>query len=221
MVCMSAERYLAIRHPMKMRRICSEKRIKQVIVLTWILAIISMCPLIIFKKLDTIDIGGLTISFCSEFWPSNNHRMAYDMFLFIAVYIIPGFFIVMLYTLIGCSLCKPDHQLQRASSCMSNEVRVMASRRKLARMMVIVSIMFAICWMPYFIITTCLNFKLEPETKATMLSLYPFALLLGHSNSAQNPILYCCMHRGFHDFVAALLKCQCSRHGLKRTVSIV
>jgi len=215
-VCMSTERYFAIRHPMKVRRICSEQNVKIAIVGTWVLAIIIMCPLVIFKRLEThtfnLDmLNGtqeMTWRRCSENWPSLSDRIAYDIFLLFIVYIIPGFIVIVLYSLIGCSLCRQNHALNRANSVVSNDIKVMASRRKLARMMIIISILFALCWLPYFIITICFDFSVT--LSGTLSKLYPFALLLAHSHSAQNPILYCFMHRGFYEFLVKLVRCQFS-----------
>ncbi|KAK3090934.1 hypothetical protein FSP39_015878 [Pinctada imbricata] len=221
-VCMSAERYVAIRHPMRIRTLCSEKRITQAIILTWITAIIIMIPLVIFKRLYIEYPLGmkdlLQIPYCLERWPSEYGRKSYNIFLLFIVYIIPGIIVMVLYSRIGCSLWRQDHDLQRANSCINNDSKVMGSRRKLARMMIVVSLLFAVCWMPYFILLVSSDFIKEAEAQRTMNSIYPFALLLGHSNSAQNPILYCFMHRGFHNFVRNLFFCQCDRMKASRMV---
>lgn len=236
-VCMSTERYFAIRHPMKVRRIFSEQNVKIAIVGTWVLAIIIMCPLVIYRRLKThtlyfdmlngtsegFDLNMLNgtqeiTSFCIENWPSHSDRIAYDIFLLFIVYIIPGFIVVVLYSLIGCSLCRQNFALNRANSIVSNDIKVMAGRRKLARMMIIISVLFALCWLPYFIVTICFDFNVT--LFGTLPTLYPFALLLAHSHSAQNPILYCFMHRGFNDFLVKLVRCQFSSIGHRRQVCI-
>lgn len=216
---MSTERYFAIRHPMKVRRICNERNVKIGIFLTWILATIIMCPVIIYKRLlvkehfivlfnksNMPELRTFQNKVCQETWPSNSDKVAYDVFLLFIIYIIPGFIVVVLYSLIGCSLCKQNLDLNRANSVISNDVKVMASRRKLARMMIVISILFALCWLPYFIIIICFDFHVTFTD--TLGILYPFALLLAHSHSAQNPILYCFMHRGFYEFLTKIARCQ-------------
>ncbi|XP_071177228.1 QRFP-like peptide receptor [Mytilus edulis] len=224
-VCMGTERYFAIRHPMKVRSICNEFNVKVAIAVTWILAIIIMCPMVMYKRLvvdqhvfifnstdylfnGTQEIPSFHRETCQEDWPSTSDKIAYDIFLLFIVYIIPGFIVVALYSLIGCSLCRQNHALNRANSVISNDVKVMASRRKLARMMIIISVLFALCWLPYFIIIMGTDFY--EDYRNTLAKLYPFALLLAHSHSAQNPILYCFMHRGFLEFLTKLARCQFS-----------
>ncbi|XP_060070358.1 QRFP-like peptide receptor [Ylistrum balloti] len=216
-VCMSVERYLAIRHPMRMRTLCDPRRVKQVILLTWVVAIITMCPLAMYKKLEKHNLPFIEVSYCVEDWPSQRAKYGYELFLFFIVYIIPGFLVVGLYTVIGCSLWKQDNTLQRANSMVNNEARIMGGRRKLARMMIVISILFAVCWLPYFIINLCILFSLD---RSIPMSLYPYALLLAFSHSAQNPLLYFFMHRGFHDFVWRLIRCQCQQLRNSRQVSV-
>ena len=83
-------------------------------------------------------------------------------------------------------------------------------------MMIILSLLFAACWLPYYIINLCLNF--DPSMSSQLIPLYPFTVLLGHSNSAQNPVIYCLMHRGFQQIVMRIVRCQCG--GLVRKVGI-
>lgn len=218
---------------MKVRRICNERNVKIAIFLTWILAIIIMCPLVIYKRLLEVkpppvwlfnssnmpEIKLFAREVCQETWPSYSDKIAYDVFLLFIIYIIPGFIVVFLYSLIGCSLCKQNHDLNRANSVISNDVKVMASRRKLARMMIIISILFALCWLPYFIIIICTDFHVTFID--TLGKLYPFALLLAHSHSAQNPILYCFMHRGFYEFLTKIARCQFAGIKNRRQVGII
>ncbi|ESO94606.1 hypothetical protein LOTGIDRAFT_71923, partial [Lottia gigantea] len=208
-VCMSVDRFVAIRYPMKSRQIFTVKKTKQLILTTWLLAIGVMVPLILVRKLDDYNlvVNDLSISYCVEQWPSTEYRQIYDVFLFCFIYIIPGVAVMLLYALIGCRLWVKDTSLSRQNSYMNNEVKIMMSRRRLALMMIIISVLFAVCWLPYYILNLLMVFS--PRISRKVIPLYPFALLLGHSNSAQNPILYCFMHRKFKECIFRLVKCQC------------
>lgn len=222
-VCMSIDRYFAIRYPMRSRAACNHTRVKQLIVLTWILAAVVMAPLLVVRKVEVHKIDEyVTLYFCQEDWPSFRDRQIYDVFLLFCAYIVPGGIVVILYIRIGCSLWKPDHALQRENSVVSNEVRMLTSRRKLARMMIVISLLFAFSWMPYFIVNVTMDFlSNEKEHRSNLFAVYPFALLLGHSNSAQNPLLYCVMHRGFNNFLQKLVRCRCKDLGFPRQVNII
>ena len=53
-VCMAFDRYFAISHPMKNRRIFTVRRVKQLIVVTWVLAAILVIPLLVVRKVSPI-----------------------------------------------------------------------------------------------------------------------------------------------------------------------
>ncbi|GFS10474.1 orphan G-protein coupled receptor 58 [Elysia marginata] len=79
---------------------------------------------------------------------------------------------------------KPSvYRLCGLANSVSNQDEVLLMRRRLALMMIIISILFAACWLPYYICNICLDF--EVDTATHLIDLYPFAILLGHSNSAQ------------------------------------
>lgn len=59
------------------------------------------------------------------------------------------------------------------------------SRRRLANMLVAMVIVFAICWAPYVVLRIC------SEAGVTVSAhILPFCLLLGHTHSAINPLVY-------------------------------
>ncbi|KAL0279654.1 UNVERIFIED_CONTAM: hypothetical protein PYX00_001160 [Menopon gallinae] len=59
------------------------------------------------------------------------------------------------------------------------------SRRRLANMLVAMVIVFAICWAPYVVLRICSEAGLTVSA-----SILPFCLLLGHTHSAINPLVY-------------------------------
>ncbi|XP_054278573.1 cholecystokinin receptor type A [Macrosteles quadrilineatus] len=67
------------------------------------------------------------------------------------------------------------------------------SRRRLAQMLVALVVVFATCWLPY--VTLRIYSVTSSSDPALIQSLLPFCLLLGHTHSAINPIVYWFLNR--------------------------
>lgn len=176
-----------------------------------------------YKRLKDLpsELDITSIQYCIETWPSKQDQMIYNIFLLFIIYIIPGLVVIVLYSLIGFSLCRKDDRLQRSNSIVNGQYDdiVMVNRRRLARLLIILSVLFALSWMPYFLLSLFLYLDLSVESQQIMNQIYPFALLLGHSNCAQNPILYSFMHKGFHKFTSQIFRCRCDKVNEGRLVS--
>jgi 7 transmembrane receptor (rhodopsin family) len=94
---------------------------------------------------------------------------------------------------------------------------ITASRRRVARLLIVVAVLFASSWLPYHAVSLYFNFvkKNEPVSLAVL----SVALLLGHSQSAQNPIVYCIMSTTFRRAMISALHCR--RPCLVREVKLV
>ena len=208
-MALSVDRYIAIRHPVKSRRFSTKTHVKFAIVLIWVLACGIMVPLAVVKTLSTSDtIMGLEkFSYCHEKWPSPTSRRLFDIFLFVFIYVIPGVIVTSSYTVTGCHLLSSEELLQRQNSDVCHSYKIMAGRRRVARMLLILAILFAVSWMPYHAVNLYMNFSSKREASNSLMTL-SFALMLGHSHSAQNPILYCLTNNSFKRGMIGLLKCQ-------------
>ena len=58
-----------------------------------------------------------------NFFPSQGHEMAYNLFTISAVYILPLTVIIVVYTLILCEITRKARQSQRESHCQFNSVQ--------------------------------------------------------------------------------------------------
>lgn len=211
------ERYLAIRHPVSSRRLFTTLRVKVTLFLIWCTAAGIMLPLFLVRTLEYYSLSdGVTLAFCHERWQDlGNIRLGYDIFIFIAIYFVPGAIVIFAYSSIGCRLLSHDESLRR--QCSSSKGRpsqqahdpIMAGRRRVARMLMVLAVLFAVSWLPYHTVSVYLNFVHENNLEARIsLATLSVSLLLGHSHSAQNPIIYCVMSDSFKRGMTAILKCR-------------
>ncbi|KAJ8305939.1 hypothetical protein KUTeg_016484 [Tegillarca granosa] len=151
---LSVDRYLAIKHPIIFRRISRTGVALKFIILIWIVSMGIMAPLIFMRQVDTVMIiPEEPIYLCTEIWPEHFHRQIFDVFLFVIVYIVPGFIICLSYGCIGKELWKEDRSLQRTESHISQGIgnHVMTGH-------------------------------FSKEYARSFLKVLPFTILLGHSN---------------------------------------
>lgn len=209
---LSVDRYLAINHPMTFTTFSKDKKtIKIVISIIWIISFGTMVPLLIARKLDEflLPIVGETLYFCKESWSDPWKRQLYDVILFLLMFVIPGLLITVSYSQIGRQLWTENRDLCRNDSKVGKELaeRVMTGRRRVARMLVFVAILFGVCWMPYHLLTLYIDFEVDIKNSYALEAL-PFTILLGHSNSAINPVIYCFMNKSFRKNTLKVLKCR-------------
>ena len=68
-MALSVERYLAIRHPVTLRRLLTPERLRAVIVVIWTLSVGVMLPLTVVRSVDHYPLLGQMITVCHEHWP--------------------------------------------------------------------------------------------------------------------------------------------------------
>jgi hypothetical protein len=172
-----------------------------------------MVPLALVRDVEITPLEHLeTLPFCTERWVYVE-KPVYMTCLMVFVYVIPGGVITISYSFIGCQLIMTDEGLHRIDSrAVQDQTRaLMQSRRKVARMLMCLAILFAFCWMPYNICS--LYIDLRDEMDVVSLTALPFTLCLGHSNSALNPVLYWFMNKSFRKAVRRKFGCRRRRSG--------
>ena len=85
-------------------------------------------------------------------------------------------------------------------------------------MLWVVAGLFAVSWLPYHAVSLYLNFVSDNDT--VLLTVLSVALLLGHSQSAQNPIVYCVMSSAFKHAMASVLRCSRQRQQQQHSIHL-
>uniref|UniRef100_A0A3B4ZF93 Neuromedin-K receptor-like n=1 Tax=Stegastes partitus TaxID=144197 RepID=A0A3B4ZF93_9TELE len=188
MSAIAIDRYMAIIHPLKPR--LSAKATMGVIVCIWSLAVVLAFPLCYFSTTRTLPRRTL----CYVAWP----RMADDPFMYhiivtVLVYLLPLVVMGITYTIVGVTLW--GGEIPGDSS--DNYHGQLRAKRKVVKMMIIVVVTFALCWLPYHIyfIVTGLNKRLSKWKYIQQV--YLSVLWLAMSSTMYNPIIYCCLNNRF------------------------
>lgn len=206
---MSIDRYMAIRHPMAFRKVFNKSTTLFVIVILWIVALSIFAPLIWVRQVAPLGIPASNMNlagFCYEKWSDSRLRLIYGVLCFVFVYAIPGTVVVLAYSLTGCRLCaiSPpfDGPGNEGMASTRQGTRLVRERRRVARILLLLAVLFAFCWLPYNVVSLLFDLGINKN-----IELFSYTLLLGHANSAINPILYCFMTRNFRRAVRELVLC--------------
>ncbi|KAI0237676.1 Orexin receptor type 1 [Lamellibrachia satsuma] len=203
----SAERFYAIRRPLQALAVARRHRLRWIIACIWIVAALAVLPGALMRREHiVIQVSSLTVSKCVESWPAPALKHAYNFTLVGVLYAAPIVFVSVGYLRIAASLWKTDSRLhadcQAARSSSFNSSK--AARRKVAKMLFVMALLFAVSWLPIHCLGIVIDF-LRPQQLAThgdlLFHLHSYALWLGHANSVFNPACYYVMNRRFRSAV--------------------
>ncbi|XP_067614674.1 somatostatin receptor type 2-like [Eurosta solidaginis] len=189
LLIMSADRYIAVCHPISSTSYRTLQRSKMVSAIAWLTSAILMLPVIIFA--DTVQMGE-HIS-CHIKWPEIGHQetgFTFIMYVFSLGFATPLIFILCFYTLVIRKL--------RTVGPQNKSKEKKRSHRKVTRLVLTVITVYILCWLPFWISQLVLIATTQTEC-ATRLEIAIFLLVgcLGYSNSAMNPFLYAFLSENF------------------------
>lgn len=185
LTALSVTRFWAVVKPLQ--RQLSVKQASSVIALLWIMATSSVIPYIIYLKL-TRSSGA-----CDEEWPLHEQRKIYTASLLVIQYILPIVIIFICYLRIAYALTKG--QTKTANRTLAKARGKEA--RKVIKMLVIVTLTFAILTLPSSIMWMWLDFG-EADKKFTYFwDVMEVLNVLDFLNCASNPIIYSFCNESF------------------------
>ncbi|XP_064179636.1 somatostatin receptor type 5 [Anguilla rostrata] len=174
---MSIDRYLAVVHPIRSTKWRRPRVAKMINATVWSLSFVVVLPVIIFS--DVQD----QFNTCNMNWPEPKAAWSTAFILYTAIL---GFFgpllvICLCYLLIVVRV--------KSAGVRAGFTKRRKSERKVTRMVVIIVVVFVLCWLPFFIINMVNLVFILPEN-SLMAGVYFFAVILSYVNSCANPLLY-------------------------------
>ncbi|XP_076315738.1 orexin receptor type 2-like [Tachypleus tridentatus] len=223
----SVDRWYAICYPLEFKS--STTNTKVIIIFIWTISFLLVLPEAIvldIQKHPNIKVETYYLTDCSYTWDGRYTRI-YQMYIFIALYILPFILMSVVYCQIARVLWNRDipgssettlHHHARRGRTGELETDVVnpncegqiRSRRKAAKMLISVVILFGLCYLPVHLINTLRYTVGIPQSDATSV-----ASLLSHwlcyANSAANPIVYNFMSGKFRKEFKNSFACLCFR----------
>ena len=187
------EKYLSIAHPVS-HRLIRKGTVKAAILLVWLVAaFLGFLPFIWIDK--TFDSSG------------NKYFVGYLIFCLVAVFALPYSFMLYAFVTIFRTL---SARLKRRSKYCSHPQKLVARERKCMAIFVTMAVVFAVCWLPYFLLMLLLR---TSDTKSAAFETAAHAIIvIRYMTSVINPLLYSLLRPDFKAAAKRLLKkakCYC------------
>ncbi|XP_068755451.1 neuropeptide SIFamide receptor-like isoform X2 [Montipora capricornis] len=209
MMFISFERFYAVFFPL---REAIFQRPKILSTMIWVLSFALMFPYVFLFNVTFVPV---TNSYYCGLGPSKDLSLneVYRVFkilhilIFAVVYALPLFITIVIYTLICRKLVR-----RKIPGNMTDSKRAVVekSRRNVVRLLVVICVVFALCWFPTYINHFYMFVRPDQRHKLPPVVIFVF-FWIGHANSAINPCLYILLNKGFRKTLFAFLRNLCGR----------
>ncbi|XP_042208152.1 somatostatin receptor type 2-like [Homarus americanus] len=186
---MSADRYIAVCHPISAPKFRTPMISKLVSLTAWTTSALMIVP--VFMYSNTLEVYDLIN--CNIFWPDSfgiSGEFVFTLYSFILAFGLPLTLIFIFYGLV----------LQKLKSVgpKSKSKEKKKSHRKVTKMVLTVITVYVMCWLPYWVLQLVLIFS-PPRVGQSpfMVVLFLISSCLSYINSAINPILYAFLSENF------------------------
>uniref|UniRef100_A0A8C3XHY9 Orexin receptor type 2 n=1 Tax=Cyanoderma ruficeps TaxID=181631 RepID=A0A8C3XHY9_9PASS len=235
--CIALDRWYAICHPLMFKS--TAKRARNSIIIIWILSCIIMIPQAIVMECSSVfpGLANKTTLFtvCDEHWGAEVYPKMYHTCFFLVTYMAPLCLMVLAYLQIfrklwcrqipgTSSVVQKKWKPQQPSaqprglgqstkskiSAVAAEIKQIRARRKTARMLMVVLLVFALCYLPISILNVLkrvFGMFNHADDRETVYAWFTFSHWLVYANSAANPIIYNFLSGKFREEFKAAFSC--------------
>ena len=204
MAYIAIDRYQAIMSPMGWR-ISTTIGTKWGIFLIWLMSIIFSIPYVVFSR--TVELRGLDKDWifyrCRMVWPEpkGTYKQTINVTTFILQFAIPFVILSVLYVIIGLKIWSRE---TIGATTIEQQNRQMIAKRRTIFMLLLVAIVFAVCWLPLNV-----YYLLEDFAQYHNTNLKIGFHWLAMSSVCYNPFIYFCLNRRFKQVLKSLSCCLC------------
>ncbi|XP_054724244.1 allatostatin-A receptor-like [Uloborus diversus] len=207
LVLMSLDRFLAVVHPIASMSVRTVKNALVAISVMWAVIVVACVPALQSHGQVSYTIENTEFSVCVFLSNEGYSYMAYQICFFLSSYIVPLGLIFVLYMLM----------LKRLWFGVTPGGRVSAeslrSKKRVTRMVVIVVVIFAVCWCPIQIVLVLKSVHAYSLTTGKII-LQITSHILAYMNSCVNPILYAFLSDNFRKAFRKVVACRPKRGSL-------
>ena len=196
---MSADRYMAVCHPIRSIRYRTRFVALLVCCCVWLVSLLVMLPIILYSTTIAHPRGGER---CTISWPDGqpiSADMAFIWYSMLVGFGIPLPLICVFYTLLVLRL--------RTVGPKKKSKEKKRSQRHVTVMVLSVVTVYVISWLPYWVFQVYITFAPPDRQPPFLQELFSTITIFSYANSALNPVLYAFLSENFRKSFVSSFKC--------------
>uniref|UniRef100_A0A672HG95 Neuromedin-U receptor 1-like n=1 Tax=Salarias fasciatus TaxID=181472 RepID=A0A672HG95_SALFA len=192
---LSVERYVAVVHPLRVKRMATRAHVKRVILLLWALSMLCAVPNTSIHVAAVSSLINVTVVAVFLPLPSDIQQpRIYNWVILVSTlvfFLLPMLVISVLYLLIGLRL--------RVSG--SNRRRLSRRNVQITKMLCVLVVVFGLCWAPFHVDRLMWSYMdtSSPRHQAVFEQVHIISGVCFYLSSAVNPVLYNLMSTRFRE----------------------
>lgn len=202
LIAIAFERYFAVLYPHDDKLRITKTKLKLIIPACWLFSLLWNFPLFFVVRYSK------ELDFCHEVWPKGWYMNAYSLGWLIVIGLLPLSIMTCLYSRVVYNLWVRGEQPVEVT-----QQALIKSRRRVTKMVLTVTVVCAVCWLPNLIVYVLDFYGLMSHGGIV----HTTTVVLVTLNSAVNPVIYCFQSKRFRICVKALLLSPCT---LQRTALV-
>ena len=202
LLIISFERHAAICKPFQAIQLGISRRTYFYIAGTYLAAFVLQIPTLV--GIRWAGVNG-TVSYCTYIWPSDTVSTSIFAVIFTCHFVLPStIFLINFYRIKKC-LMKLDGDLRRSLGDAKQRVKIVKSKEKTVRIVLVVLVAFFVSWTPNHVMYFMFQFGVKHNVRWNS-KYFQVGLILGFSSSWLNPFLYAFQSRNFRSHCHKVFK---------------